>query len=238
VINANGQGVACGNSQSAGSGGAIRLVANTLTVGGTLQALAGFSTPNGIIRLEAPQGALSFTGFSNPPAVLSQINPNIAPAATPRLTLVSIGGASVPSGSGSRPDTVDVLLPTQMPDPVALVVNASNIPVGSQVTVSINPVGSASATAATLTGTDLSSTATINISGLSRTLTPTFIFASATFQVPVLAQGLNPQGADHVARLRIDAAPGKESQIAFLRLDGSEVSLDRVPPALRQMYGR
>jgi hypothetical protein len=179
---------------SNGSGGAIRLVANSVNISGTLQAY-GFSFNStvstvdfspGVVRVEAAPGALTFTGSSTPQAVLSAINPIVGLPATPTLRLVSIGGFPIPAGSGTRADTVDLLLPTQLADPIPLVVEASNIPVGSQVTVLVAN-NSGSATPGTLTGTDQSSTATLNISGLNRT-GASFLFASVIFEVPALAR--------------------------------------------------
>jgi hypothetical protein len=225
---------ACGGY---GAGGAIRLVANAVNVsGGSLQA-RGNSGNDGVIRIEAPQGALSFSGSSTPAAVLSTPNPTIVPVVAPVLTLTSIGGFPIPVGSGARADTVDLLLPTQFVDPIPLVVHASNVPVGSQVTLAINGSEGATATPGTLTGTDLSSTATLNVSGLNRTKV-IFLFASVTFDVPNLAQAGNAAGPDQIAKLRVDTELGKESRIAFLRRDGTEVALSRVPANIRQIYGR
>jgi hypothetical protein len=219
-----------------GSGGAIRLVANAANVTGTLNASGAQNNP-GVVRVEAPPGALTFTGSSYPAAVLSAVNPKLTLSATPALRLLSIGGFSIPAGSGARSDTVDLLLPSQLVDPIPLVVQASNIPVGSKVTVAINGSPSASATPGTLAGTDESSTATVNISSLDRTKV-IFVFASVTFEVPHLAQAGNVSGPDQVAKLRVGVAPGKQSTVAFLRQDGTEVALNHVPPTLRQLFGQ
>lgn len=67
-----------------GSGGAIRLVANTINVSGNLSA-AGNN--NGVIRLESQLGQLTFNGSSFPAATLAPINPSIVSNAQPLLTI-------------------------------------------------------------------------------------------------------------------------------------------------------
>ena len=113
IITANG-------GYNSGSGGAIRLVANSLNVSGFLTARRG--NPNtggfGVIRFEAPSDSLIFAGTSTPAAVLSPINPVIFPTASPSLIITSVGGYAVPSYAGSRFDTVDLLLPNQLQDPI------------------------------------------------------------------------------------------------------------------------
>jgi hypothetical protein len=219
-----------------GSGGAIRLVANAITVSGRLEA-TGPSGADGVIRVEAPVAGLAFTGSSSPSAVLAPINPNVLPTATTAaLTISSIGGFPVFSDAGVRPGSVDVVLPRGLSDPISLVVQGRNIPVGTQ--VSLNPSGSAGATYApgTLIGSLELSSATLQVSGLDRNA-ETHLFVFATFDVPQSAAVLNPNGPDQVARIRIQAAPGKPSTIAFLRRDGSVIDPKKIPSALLQHLG-
>lgn len=103
---------------SPGSGGAIRLVANSLNVAGSLSANSWFVSSGfvlygnvGMIRLEAPLGSLSFTGSATPAPVISEINPSLVSAALPSLTIVSVGGRAVPSYAGNRMDAADLVLP-------------------------------------------------------------------------------------------------------------------------------
>ena len=224
----------CQNS-AFGSGGAIRLVANALNISGTLDASSRLYS--GVIQLEAAIGSLRFTGFSNPAPVLSGINPTIVPpTGTPTLTITSVGGFAVPATAGARPDVVDVLLPTQSSDPIPLIVQASNIPIGSPVTLSINGSPGTS-TPGVLAGTFESSAATVNIFGLDRTKV-IFLFVSTTFEVPAFASLDNPAGPDRIAKLRIRSTLEGESTVAFLRSDGSEIDLSRVPMRVRQLVGR
>ena len=149
-IYANGNG-GSGTGYKCGSGGAIRLVSNSITFTGNLSATSCGTSPLGVIRVEATQ--IDFRGSAGPSATLSPINPTIVSSASPRLTIVSVGGYSVPSYSGSRFDTVDLLLPNQLTDPINVVVQAVDIPSGTQVQVGF-PNGGATATSTTciLTG--------------------------------------------------------------------------------------
>jgi hypothetical protein len=211
------------NLGSFGAGGAIRLVANSITVTqGFLSACGG---PNcGVIRLEAPAGALTFNGIANPPAGLFPINPIVIASALPVLTFVSIGGFPVPSYAGQRFDTYDMLLPNQLTDPISVVVQANNIPVGTQVTVGfVNGSPNGTSTPGTLAGTFESSSATASISNLNRTAV-TYLLATATFDPPMSAMKFNPKGQNRVAKIRVIASPGAKPKFVFLRSNGTEVN--------------
>jgi hypothetical protein len=224
-----------GSGSGSGAGGAIRLVANSVRMAGTLSACGG---PCGVIRLEAPAGGLSFTGSSTPAAVLSTINPVVLPTpATASLAIVSIGGFPVATDAGVRPGTVDLLLPRQIPDPISVIVQAHNIPIGTLVKLNISGSPAATSAAAPLTGTLASSTATLSVAGLDRTA-ETHFFVFATFDVPPVLAGLNPVGPNQIAQIRIHATPGAVSRFAFLRRDGSEVDIAKVPRAVRNYFGQ
>jgi hypothetical protein len=188
------------NFSAAGSGGAIRLVANSVTVSGSLQALSGFGDPasSGLIRIEGPSGQVSYTGSSRPAVVLSTINGSILPAAIPSLTIVSVGGYPVPAYSGQRLDTVDLILPMQLPDPISVVVAASNIPVGTQIGINFGTANAATVIPGTLSGSLLSSSTSLQLSGLNRSQLA-YLFVYANFTVPQSADAFNPSGGDHVA---------------------------------------
>ena len=221
-------------SFNGGSGGAIRLVASGLQISGTLY--AQFVSP-GMIRLEAPLEALSYTGNSYPPPVISPINPAITAATQPSLNIVSVGGFPVPSYAGARVDAADIVLPNSLPDPINVVVVASNIPVGSQVNATFG-AGSGIVTPGTLAGTFASSTATISISGLGRNGSVTYLYVSTVFEPAAGVAPDNPVGVDHVADVRVTTQIGAPSSYAFLRADGSEIPLTRLPSAFLDAYRR
>jgi len=220
-----------------GSGGAIRLVANSLNVSGALSACNVFGTKCGVVRLEASSASLTFNGSSNPPAGLFPINPTVLPSASPSLTFVSIGGFPVPSYAGQRFDTYDMLLPNQLTDPISAVVQANNIPVGTQVTVGfVNGSPSGTSTPGTLSGTFQSSTATTTISNLNRT-SVTYLLATATFDPPMEAMKFNPNGPNHVAKVRVVASPGAKSKFVFLRSNGTAVYMAKLPKRFLEQLG-
>ncbi len=215
-----------------GSGGAIRLVANSLNVGGVLSAAGG---NNGVIRLEATN--LSFTGSSNPAAILAPINPTIVLSAMPQLTIQSIGGSVVPSYSGSRFDTVDLLLPNQLTDPVSVVVRGNNIPVGTEVRVGfVSGSSNGTSTPCNLVGTDANSQCTATISNLTRTGV-TYLLATATFAPPAPLAKNNPKGKDQIAQIRLELVLGKQPKYVFLRSDNSAIDAAKVPKEFLQYFG-
>jgi len=193
------------------------------------------SGSNGMIRLEAPLEALSYTGSSSPAPVISPINPAITVTAQPTLNILSVGGFPVPSYAGARTDAADIVLPNSLPDPINVVVVASNIPVGSQVNATFG-AGYGTVTPGTLTGTFVSSTATISITGLSRSGSVTYLYVQTVFAPSPGVAAANAPGLDHVANVRVTTAVGAPSSYAFLRADGSEIPLNRLPTAFLDAY--
>ena len=215
---------------SFGSGGAIRLISNSLDMSGRTEACGGGC---GVIRLESTQR--TFTGTSNPAAVLSAINSTIISTNPPSLTIASIGGYAVPSYSGTRMDTVDLLLPNQLSDPINVVVQGRNVPVGTQVTLQFS--GSNATTApCTLSGTEANSSATCTLSNLNRAAV-TYILAVATFNPPSQAANFNPKGENHVAKVRVESILGGKPKYVFLRADGTEVKAEKLLPQFLRQFG-
>lgn len=219
-----------------GAGGAIRLVANSITATGVLRANGGVSsgTNVGLIRIETPSG--SFSGTATPAPILSTtINPVIVPNSdTPSLTITSIGGFAVPANPAARSDAVDLMLPSQLADPISVVVRGHNIPLGTAVSLAVGGSAATAATA-TLSGTFDSSTATLNVSGLNRTSVST-LFVYASFSPPGGAQAFNPPGRNHVARVRAEAAPGRQTKFTFLRADGARVDAAKLSPRFLSQF--
>lgn len=233
-------GVACGVCNGGGSGGAIRLVANSVSVSGNLSAYGSSALSAGhpgLIRLEGPAGSLFFTGFANPSPILStSINPQIIPdSTTPSLRIGSIAGYPVSYTIGS-PNAVDLMLPNQLVDPINVVVQAQNIPVGTQVNLNISGPTQGTFTPGTLSGTQASSSATIAVSGLSRT-GATYVIAFADFTLPANMAKVNLKGPDQIAKVRVITKPGTDSKLVFLRRNGTEINRVRVPKAIQQQFG-
>ena len=228
-IRANPGGFACGptGASATGGAGAIRLVSNSLNVGGGLSAA--------VVRLEAPLGALTYTGSGTPP-VLSTINPVIVPSNPPALNIISIGGYPVPSYSGSSFTTIDVLLPSQLTDPIPVVVQATNVPVGSLVSIAFSGSSGATSTSASLAGTTASSTATVYVSGVSRSGV-SYLFASTTFSASLIASNIDKANPSGISKIELAAAPGQKTKYRFLRDDGTEISIATVPEDIRRLFG-
>ncbi len=154
-ITANG-----GAGHGSGSGGAIRLVANALGGSGTLKAnggRAGNSGGEGRVRLEAN----SFTTSMDAAPVASTGAPDNPvliwpPAAAPTVRVVSVGQVDVPSDPRAAFDSgPDVTLNN---DQVQVILEASNVPATSLVTVRVVPrYGNPVIVTATPTGGTLAS---------------------------------------------------------------------------------
>jgi hypothetical protein len=186
--------------------------------------------------LEAPTNQITWAGQSQPPIILSTINPVLIPSSPPALTIVSIGGYAVPANAGADPRVIDLLLPRQLPDPISVVVQASGVPVGTTVNLTVNPSAGVTSTPVVLTGTPESSSATLSISGVPRTGL-SYLFVYTTFDVPQGAGAGNPPGPDHVASVHLEAAPGSTTQMTLLRDDGSTVDPSRLPAAFLERVG-
>ena len=221
-----------------GSGGAIRLVANSISVSGSLQAVPTVGGANsGVIRIEAPIGALTFTGSASPAAVLSTINPVVVSTTPPVLTIVSVGGFAVPANAGQRFDTVDLLLPNQLVDPILVVVQGNSIPVGTQVSIRVVNGPDATTTPAALQGTFASSTASPTISNLNRTAV-TYLLASANFDPPMGSGPSNQKGANYVDKVRLEVLIGAKPKYIFLREDGTVITPDKLRPEFLAQFGQ
>jgi len=135
TISANG-GRGSGNAgrvSGGGSGGAIRLVANALTISGALSArgmaIAGHPTANaggdGRIRLEAFQQ--SFAGTVNGTPVSFGTPSNLfLPSDPSSIRVTRVGGVDVPAHPSGSFETPDV--PINTTSPVTLEIEARNIP--------------------------------------------------------------------------------------------------------------
>lgn len=173
VIAANGGAAAGGPiAGSAGSGGAIRLVAPQISGSGTLQAnvgSGGFGAGPGRIRLEA--FSLGFTGTASPASsqsvVPGPVNAASNPAliALPTLAIASVGGVASPPVPAGSYAAADVAVPQGTANPVPVVVTATNMPTSAAVRVRLMPQSGTASTTPPITpaGTFQSSTVTAGI---------------------------------------------------------------------------
>ena len=235
AIKANGFHYSCGligiDYRGTGAPGAIRLVANSINVPGcTSNECSNFEAA--VVRLEAPVGQVNYGGCCGIAPVIATINPKIVPSNPPTLTIISIGGYPVPSYSGSSFSSIDLLLPEQLSDPIPIVVQGTNVPVGSTVTISISGGGGTSTTA-TLAGSTSMSTATLFLSGLNRSAV-TYLFVSATFDATLISTNIQPEG---ISKIQLATNLGQKTTYRFLRRDGTEARLADVPVELRKIFG-
>jgi len=214
-----------------GSGGAIRLVANTITgscsldvsggSGGSTSTAAGSNGGFGFIRAEA----FNLTGFSpstnNP--VSSGLPTSAVPANLPTLQIVSVGGVAAPANPvGSFQGLPDVVLPASQPNPVAVVVNATNVPSGTTVNLTATPAsGSSNTGSSTLSGTTAASSTTVSVSlptGLSVLTATTLIDLAQTSDLrPIFING------EKVEKIEVAAQYGGGSELTYITESGRRI---------------
>ena len=127
-----------------GSGGSIRLVATNITGNGTISALGARtgsyinvptrgSAGDGRIRLEAESNTR--TAQTTPP--FTSATPGLlAVAGLPTLRITSVAGVAAPA---EPTGSADIVLPSGTPNPVEVVVETSNVPLGNTVGVIVTP---------------------------------------------------------------------------------------------------
>jgi len=144
------------SNAGSGSGGAIRLVADTYAVSGSVQASSSVGGGNGRIRIEAAHGSCT-GGILPAPSYGAPSTPaQIWPAENvPSVKISQIAGLSVPSdpGAGFEFPNQDVALTAEQP--VSIRVEASNVPLDWTVKVRLGPInGTASWVAASFVSGD------------------------------------------------------------------------------------
>lgn len=218
-----------GGAGGGGAGGAVRILAPAFTGGGIINVGGGLggcradgTNLNGYNS--AGNGAV---GRSSIEIVTGgTFNPGIIPT----LTITSIGGVAVPpnpTGAG------DVVLPTDQPNPVAINVAASGIPVGTLVKLTLQAPYADKVTADTtaLVGTLQASTASGNISvpaGAS------VIMASTTYALSVaMGDSLKVYaGGERVEKVELAAVLGGAMKATLITVSGKEYE---VPAAVLAM---
>jgi hypothetical protein len=228
-VNGNGLNVQGGGG---GSGGAIRLIATSITSSGSLYArgkiggYAGGTGGFGRIRLEAY--TLTVPAGTRSPEATQGLPQAVFPAAgQPTLTITSVAGVAAPaSPSGSFLTTPDILLPSGTTSQVQVVLTATNVPLGTTIAVTATPQSGAKSPPATstgLAGTFANSSATAN---LEVSLTQTSVLtATATFPMVAFSAGPGPVYAagEEITHVRVAAVVGGPSTVTYLTKSGREV---------------
>lgn len=224
----------CGfqNAGGGGSGGAVRLAATTVTgSGGTINVTGGGGcTPTGASGGNGSVGRIRIEAFTPSAAInFSQVTPSIAQptsvalASEPTLRITSVAGVATPAAPSGSFSSPDVTLPASTVNPVAVAINAANIPAGTAVTVRVRgQTGTGSSASATLAGTQTASTATA--SATIPTDQPSVITAEASFTLTASSGG-GPvyAGGEEVERVRVTASYGGASQVTYITKSGREI---------------
>jgi hypothetical protein len=221
-----------------GSGGSVRLVATSITGtngvinvgggnGGTLgSALEGGFGSAGRVRVEAFTNTLtvglgtSTTGVLSSGAPTSIVLPN-----APSLRISAVGGVATPTAPAGTFTAADVVLPPTVTNPVTVDLAATNIPVGTTVTVTVKGLYDAanSTVSSPLAGTLTSSTATASVT--LPTNEPSIVGAFANFLFAAAANGPTLVEGEPVDHVRVTAAPGGISAVTYVTRSGREVPL-------------
>lgn len=229
------------SSSGGGAGGAIRLMATTITGlpnnsspdlsvrGGTSQYLGGAGGA-GFIRIEA-YNFNTFTPriFPDATAVRFDTPGTVNLANTPALRITSVAGVNAPPNpKGTLGNAPDIPFTTAPTNPVAVGLQATNIPPGTAVTIILTPESGASSTVQSmpLAGTLANSTATANVTlPQGRSLlnaTVTIDVANTAYLTPKFIRG------ERVKQVEIAAAYGGNSQLTYITETGRRIRSDEV----------
>ncbi len=183
-----------------GAGGSVRIVAQQFTGGGAIYVGGGVhsdsSAPRatgGFVRIET--GLNTFTGTIDSAAGGSFISFPTAPipVTQPLLHITSVAGSAAPASPSATLTAPDITFANPINSPVTVQITASNVPLGTAVTIKVVPATGAptTATSAGLAGSVASSTASATV-----TLPPGagVITATATFNAADLSAALFPGG--------------------------------------------
>jgi hypothetical protein len=220
----------------AGTGGFLQVEGGTGGLGGCIQQLGftycagnGGTGASGRIRLEASTFGLTATMTVAPSQAPLGL---VTPPTPPSLRFTSVAGLPAPANPQGSYGTPDLALPAGFTNPAAITLEASQIPVGTVVTVRSAPLqGSVSSITGPLTGTDTASTASVSLT--LPTNQPTVLTAEATFALlastgsgPIYAEG------EEVKWVRVASTLGGPSIVTYITAAGKEVpatALARLP---------
>jgi hypothetical protein len=224
-------GIGGGGSGGGGAGGAIRIVATTISGNGTLNAVGAAAGVNstysystggaggtGRIRLESE--AYTRTAASNPTP--TQALPGaIFVAGLPTLSITNVGGTAVPAQPTGN---ADVTLPSTTVNPVIVSFTTTGVPAGNTVKLTLKPANGAAVTAISpaLVGDTTSATASVSISLPDG---PSTLQATVTYNI-VLAMGealsVYAKG-EVVEKITLASTLGaKESTVTLITVSGKE----------------
>ena len=168
-----------GPAGGSGSGGAVRIVASTLIGSVAIDVNGGPGASPGRIRIEALTNSASISGGSAGGVTVGA--PDVLSLSVVGLRIAAIGGVRPPATPTGSYATPDVILPAGTTSPVAITLEASQIPPGTTVTVIATPLSGAPVvvTSTPLIGTTAATTATATLAV--PTTQPSIVSATAAF---------------------------------------------------------
>jgi hypothetical protein len=174
----------------------------------------------GRIRVEA----YTFTAalkFSTAPSITQPGSTTLA--GNPTLTIGSVAGVNAPASPGGSYGSPDITLPSTTTNPVTVNLAASNIPLGTTVSVTVTPqVGAPStATSTALSGTLASSAASASVTvPLDQ---PAALDAAATFTLSAMLDSPIKYAGEDVTTATVTARLSGPSQVRYFTASGREV---------------
>jgi hypothetical protein len=144
----------------------------------------------------------------------------------PQLRIVSVGGVNAPTAPiGTFSASPDITLPANQTNPVSVLVEGMNIPVGARIdAILMAPNGSMTSQGTTLTGTLAASTATMNIV---LPVGTSVLTVTTAFDVDAEIAGNYPAiEGDRVRRMQVAAAFGGRSRITYITESGRQINVD------------
>ncbi len=181
-----------GTPGGGGSGGGIRLIATTLSGNGAINAVGGVGgkwsnnngSPNGglgRIRLEAE--TLTRTAATNPPFTQS-LPGALVVSGIPTIRISAVAGQAAPAEPTGH---ADIILPTDAPNPVAVSLATTHVPLGTTITVIVtSPHGApTNSISSGLVGSEAAATANASINLPDG---PSVLLATLSFSVASVAQ--------------------------------------------------
>lgn len=174
-----GGGSAGGPAGGSGSGGAVRLVAATLVGTASIDVNGGPGASPGRIRIEAITNTATVTGGTV--GGLTVGIPDAIALGVVGLRIGAVAGVGAPATPVGSYVTPDVILPAGTVSPVTVALEASQIPLGTTITVTATPLSGAPVLAVStpLVGTPAAATATATLA--IPTTQPVVISAIASF---------------------------------------------------------
>lgn len=209
-----------------GSGGAVKIMGNKISGNGSVSAMGGVTGTNcansggsgssGRIRFEGND--IIRTADSTPSYSFGYPS-TVFTADIPALKITSIGSIAVPSNPGGSFGTSDVNLPSNMTNPVTVIVSGTNIPIGTTVTITSTPeFGGSSSATSVLSGAYATSTATGSIT--ISTQYQNIFTASATFTI----QTAMYYDGEKIDKVRV----ASNSETTYITSSGKEVSYEQL----------